>query len=121
MSTCNVGGTAQVLVVGAVLVTVGTANTGGGGVAMLQNQVVQELLSFVTLNKNYLYFPLTYGMGIPARRGADRSALPYSEGIKAKINDKNLNTAATLIIFVAAILLQMFQLFDIAHIIETAL
>ena len=82
--------------------------------------MVQELLSFVTLNKNYLYFPLTYGMGIPARRGADRSALPYSEGIKAKINDKNLNTAAT-IIFVAAILLQMFQLFDIAHIIETAL
>ena len=43
------------------------------------------------MNKNqypikiYPYVPLTYGTGIPAKRGATRVAFPYPEGIKDKI------------------------------------
>jgi cyclopropane-fatty-acyl-phospholipid synthase len=40
------------------------------------------------LSKLNPYVPLTYGMGIPAKRGATRVAFPYPEGIKDKLNDK---------------------------------
>jgi hypothetical protein len=43
------------------------------------------LLSKTASKKIFPYIPLTYGMGIPEKRGANRVAFPYTEEIKDKI------------------------------------
>jgi hypothetical protein len=57
-------------------------------------------------SKLFPFVPLTYGMGLPARRGAARAALPYPEGIKAKLFNLFKNILSIIaMVFMALIVL----------------